>query len=101
MIGAGELVVSFILLAPGMLWVLSKLNLAKPKDRAAFHSIGGLGAAILMAGAVFFHLVSPLGVEVLHQGESDGGSLFRAAVSILVIGVVMFWINGRSLKNPF
>jgi len=50
-----------------------------------------------MAGAVFFHLFTPLGIEVLHQGKSDGGSLFYAAVSILVLGIVMVIIN--SLKT--
>ena len=55
--------------------------------------IGGLMASAVMAGAVFFHLVSPLGVEVLHEGKSDGGSLFYAALSILVLGLVMFAIN--------
>ena len=50
-------------------------------------------AAILMSGAVFFHLFTPLGIEVLHEGKSDGGSLFYAAVSILVLGCIMFMIN--------
>ena len=48
---------------------------------------------MVMAGAVFFHLFTPLGIEVLHQGESDGGSLFYAAVSILILGIVLFAIN--------
>ena len=100
-IGTGELVVSLLLLAPGIFWVLSKLGLAKAKDRSAFHSVGGLGAMCLMLGAVFFHLASPLGIEVLHQGGSDGGSLFRAAVSIVIIGAALFLMNGRQFKNPF
>ena len=54
---------------------------------------GGLMASSVMAGAVFFHLVSPLGIEVLHNGESDGGSLFYAAVSILILGLLLFSIN--------
>jgi len=37
-----------------------------------------------MAGAVFFHLFTPLGIEV----NGDGGSLFRAAVSILILGLI-------------
>ena len=45
-------------------------------------------AAVVMAGAVFFHLFTPLGIEVLHEGKSDGGSLFYAALSILVLGIV-------------
>ena len=50
-------------------------------------------ASAVMAGAVFFHLVSPLGIEVLHDGQSDGGSLFYAALSILILGLVLFGIN--------
>ena len=55
--------------------------------------IGGLMASAVMAGAVFFHLFTPLGIEVQHQGESDGGSLFYAAVSILILGLILFAIN--------
>ena len=51
-----------------------------------------------MAGAVFFHLVTPLGIVVLHEGKSDGGSLFYAALSILVMGIVMFFINGKPAR---
>ncbi len=54
-------------------------------------------SSMVMAGAVFFHVFTPLGIEVLHQGKSDGGSLFYAAVSILVLGIVMVIIN--SLKT--
>jgi hypothetical protein len=46
-----------------------------------------------MTGAAFFHLATPLGIEVLHNGQSDGGSLFYAAVSILVLGLVLAAIN--------
>ena len=52
-----------------------------------------------MAGAVFFHLATPLGVEVLHEGKSDGGSLFYAAVSILVLGLLMFVINKPAVNR--
>ncbi len=56
-------------------------------------------AAVVMAGAVFFHLVTPLGIEVLHQGKSDGGSLFYAAVSILIFGIIMFVINSLKFEH--
>jgi len=54
---------------------------------------------VVMAGAVFFHVFSPLGIEVLHEGESDNGSLFYAALSILVLGVVLFFINVGDLRR--
>jgi len=76
------------------LWLKSKAG-KKPfgNTRRRWHQIGGLLASAVMAGAVFFHLFTPLGIEVLHNGESDGGSLFRAAVSILILGIVLFVIN--------
>ncbi|MEM7376660.1 MAG: hypothetical protein AAF460_04035 [Pseudomonadota bacterium] len=100
-IGSAEILASAILLLPGLLWIGSKLNLCRALDASPFHALGGLFASAIMAGAVFFHLFSPLGIEVLHNGEGDGGSLFYAAASILVLGVVLFFINGRRLRNPF
>ena len=93
-IGSFELLTSIVLLLPALLWVISRLNGSFfGVTRRRFHMIGGLMASAVMAGAVFFHLVSPLGVEVLHEGQSDGGSLFYAAVSVLVLGLVLFAIN--------
>lgn len=101
-VGGVELVTSLILLLPGILWVLQKIGLrTKPVLRERYHAIGGLLAAGVMAGAVFFHLFTPLGVEVLHNGVSDGGSLFYAAVSILVLGIVLFFLNRSGLNQKF
>ena len=92
--GAFELLTSLVLLLPIPLWLIAKARGTRFGDtRRRWHVIGGLMASVVMAGAVFFHLFSPLGVEVLHEGESDGGSLFFAAVSILVLGVVLAAIN--------
>lgn len=93
-IGSAELITSIVLLLPALLWVVSRMSGSYfGITRRRFHMFGGLMASAIMAGAVFFHLVSPLGVEVLHEGESDGGSLFYAAVSILILGLVLFAIN--------
>jgi len=95
-VGTVELLTSVILLLPALIWVLGLAGMANSEGkRRVFHQIGGLVASAVMAGAVFFHLFTPLGVEVLHNGESDGGSLFYAAVSILVLGIVLFLINLR------
>ena len=103
-VGAFELLTSLVLLSPAVLWLV---NAARGEgagrvgpSRATLHAAGGVLASLVMAGAVFFHLVSPLGVVVLHEGESDGGSLFYAALSILVLGVVMFLINRRLAFAP-
>ena len=93
-IGSAELITSILLLAPAVIWLLGKMSLVKKRPyRSMLHCLGGLMAAGVMAGAVFFHLVSPLGVEVLHDGKSDNGSLFYAAVSILLLGLILFVTN--------
>jgi hypothetical protein len=93
-IGSAELVTSIILLAPAVIWLLGKTSRVGEKSyRSVLHCAGGLMAAGIMTGAVFFHLASPLGVEVLHDGKSDNGSLFYAAVSILILGLVLFVAN--------
>jgi len=98
-VGGFELLTSTVLLLPALLWVVAKIKSTDASGaRAKFHCIGGLMAAAVMTGAVFFHLFTPLGVEVLHQGQSDGGSLFYAAVSILVLGLAMFALNARAMR---
>ena len=93
-IGGFELFTSVVLLLPALLWVISKMSGSYfGVTRRRFHMFGGLLASAVMAGAVFFHLVSPLGIEVLHEGQSDNGTLFYSAVSILVLGIVLFLIN--------
>ena len=93
-VGGFELLTSIVLLIPIVLWAISRISKSYfGITRRRFHVIGGLMASMVMAGAVFFHLVSPLGVEVLHNGESDGGSLFYAALSILVLGLVLAGVN--------
>ena len=93
-VGSVELLTSLILLVPAIAWILGR---AIKRGRAFWHAIGGLMASSVMVGAVFFHLFTPLGIEVLHQGQSDNGSLFKAAVSILVLGIVLFVLNGRGV----
>ncbi len=99
-VGTFELSTSIVLLLPAVLWGLAKIGVINAKQqRAKFHRIGGIMAAVVMAGAVFFHLFTPLGIEVLHQGKSDGGSLFYAALSILIFGVIMFVINSLKFEQ--
>ena len=99
-VGGFELITSIILLAPALLWLGNRLSGSDfGNTRLRLHQIGGLMASAVMAGAVFFHLVSPLGIVVKHQGESDGGSLFYAACSVLVLGIVLFIINRPSMTR--
>ncbi|TEW53984.1 hypothetical protein E2R68_10900 [Psychromonas sp. RZ22] len=99
-VGSVELLTSLILLSPIIFWILAKVNLLHSvPSRNAVHAAGGLMASSVMAGAVFFHLFTPLGVEVIHQGQSDGGSLFYAATSIVILGFILFITNYRDYKN--
>ncbi|MCP4522630.1 MAG: hypothetical protein GY828_00240 [Candidatus Gracilibacteria bacterium] len=99
-IGGGELIVSILLLIPVTVILLKLFGFLKTKQvPKALFGIGGLGAALLMGGAIFFHTQTPLGVEVIHNGESDGGSLFKAAVSIFVLGITLFVSYFHSVKS--
>ena len=50
--------------------------------------LGALGAVALMSGALFFHLVTPLGVDPY----GDGGILFKEACAVWTSGwIVAFW----------
>lgn len=88
-VGSFEIATSAVLLFPLFGLFFKCIN------RARFHFIGGLMASAVMFGAVFFHLFTPLGIKVLHQGQSDGGSLFYAATSILIGGLVLAFINRK------
>jgi hypothetical protein len=50
--------------------------------------LGAIGALMLMSGAMFFHLTSPLGTDPY----GDGGILFKEACSVWTTAwVVLFW----------
>lgn len=100
-VGSFELLTCLILLSPILIWVFRKISGGTGSSRAKIHAYGGLLASAVMAGAVFFHLVTPLGIEVLHQGQSDGGALFYSAVSVLVLGIVLFFINISASRETF
>jgi hypothetical protein len=51
--------------------------------------IGGLFAAGIMAGAIFFHTVSPLGIDPY----GDGGVLFKEACFTFAMGLLVAWIR--------
>ena len=99
-VGSFELLTSIVLLLPIVIWLIRKVR-KQPmgNTRRKFHRIGGLMATMVMIGAVFFHLATPLGIVVLHEGGPDGGTLFYSAVSIVVLGIVLYFINGNTEKT--
>ncbi|MGK0440822.1 MAG: hypothetical protein ACJA0N_000617 [Pseudohongiellaceae bacterium] len=93
-VGSAELITSLVLLSPAAFWALKKANVTqKLPSISLVHGLGGLMAFGIMSGAVFFHIFTPLGIEVLHEGKSDNGSLFYAALSILISGLVLAVMN--------
>ncbi|MDC9727245.1 MAG: hypothetical protein PSN35_05370 [Candidatus Thioglobus sp.] len=99
LIGLAELVTALVLLLPIILW----------KHREKLHCIGGLMASVVMLGAVFFHIFTPLGWHPTWQVANEVAcqavfiapnscadtSLANAALSILVLGIVMVWLNKK------
>jgi hypothetical protein len=58
----------------------------------ATQGIGAIGALMLMTGAIFFHLVTPLGVDPY----GDGGILFKEACAVWTCSwLVIWWRRGQ------
>jgi uncharacterized membrane protein YphA (DoxX/SURF4 family) len=68
-VGISEIIATVILLVP------------------AAQGVGAIGALMLMTGAIFFHLVTPLGVDPYR----DGGILFKEACSVLTCSLLVIW----------
>ena len=60
-------------------WVAPRSSPPSWSSFPATRLLGALGAVALMSGAIFFHLVSPLGVDPYN----DGGGLFTEACETL------------------
>ena len=54
---------------------------------------GGLFAAGIMGGAIFFHLFPPLGVDPYE----DGGKLFKEACFTFSMGLLLAWLRRDQL----
>ena len=77
-VGSAELVASALLLAG--------LVLRRPLVQAA----GALLALGVISGAIFFHLFTPLGIQVRNtDGSLDGGELFALACGVWVAAAVL------------
>ena len=77
-VGSAELLASALLLAG--------LALGRP----AVHAAGALLAVGVISGAIFFHLFTPLGVQVRNtDGSLDGGELFVLACGVWVSAALL------------
>ena len=58
------------------------------------HAFGALMSMGVISGAIFFHLFTPLGVEVLNaDGTKDGGELFGLACGVWIASAVLLWLH--------
>lgn len=55
--------------------------------------LGALLAVGVISGAIFFHLFTPLGIEV----QGDGGTLFFMAIGVWVAGAVLAFLHRKTL----
>lgn len=67
----------------GLCEIVASLFILTP----AVQGLGAIGAFMLMSGAIFFHLVTPLGVDPYN----DGGVLFKEACSVWITSLVLIW----------
>jgi hypothetical protein len=83
-IGTAELIVGLLLLyRPTVFW-------------------GVLGSLGLIAGAIFFHLFTSLGIEIaLPEGGTDGGQLFAMAVVIFLLSLLNVYFHRSSFRTLF
>ena len=54
--------------------------------------IGASIALVVIIGAIFFHLATPLGVVVMN----DGGTLFAMAVSVFISSISIIYIEKKN-----
>lgn len=78
-VGAAELIASIFILIP------------------ATRKFGALLALIIISGAIFFHLATPLGINrvIDAAGNTDGGVLFYMACGVWVSSLILLFMKTR------
>ncbi|MEZ5524708.1 MAG: hypothetical protein R3E62_07050 [Pseudomonadales bacterium] len=78
-VGGAELLTSVLLLIP------------------ASRRIGAILALIIMSGAIFFHLATPLGLDRIidEAGNTDGGVLFFMACGVWVSSLILILLHRK------
>lgn len=65
------------------------------------HATGALVSLAVISGAIFFHLFTPLGVQVRNtDGSLDGGVLFAMACGVWMASLVILLIRGMQWRSP-
>ncbi|MCW5664378.1 MAG: hypothetical protein KIT35_11140 [Piscinibacter sp.] len=87
-VGSAELVASALLL--GGLFL----------GRALLSALGALLSLGVISGAIFFHLFTPLGVQVRNtDGSLDGGQLFALACGVWLAAAGLLWLHRGALTG--
>ena len=65
--------------------------------------IGAVISGGVIAGAIFFHLFTPLGVSVIidEAGNRDGGQLFVLALGVFLASLLILWMRREKLMGFF
>ena len=85
-VGSTELLASLLL--------LGGLALRKP----VIHAAGALVSLGVISGAIFFHLFTPIGVQVLNtDGTRDGGELFALACGVWIAAAVVLALRRKDV----
>jgi len=81
-------------IAVGMTELIASVLLIIPATRRLGAALG----AVVISGAIFFHLFTPLGVNrvIDDAGNTDGGILFYMACGVLVSCVAIFFLSKES-----
>ncbi len=82
-VGSAELVAALLLIGG----LVTKFKILNP--------LGALLAMGVISGAIFFHLFTPLGVEV----QGDGGELFVMACGIWISSAIILFLQKETLKK--
>ena len=62
------------------------------------HAAGALVSLGVISGAIFFHLFTPLGVQVLNtDGTRDGGELFALACGIWISAAIILFLRRKQI----
>lgn len=86
-VGSAELVASALLLT------------ALVTGRALLQAAGAALSLAVISGAIFFHLFTPLGVQVRNtDGSLDGGELFALACGVWLAAALLLWLNRAALR---
>jgi hypothetical protein len=87
-VGSAELLASTLLL------------LALLTGRTALQAAGAALSLAVISGAIFFHLFTPLGVQVRNaDGSLDGGELFALACGVWIAAALLLWLNRSLLRT--